>query len=266
MNETKDLQFQKDKFGELLNAAKGNRKINEFANIVGVTRVYISQYINGKLNTAPSPELIKRIAENARNNITYNDLMIAAGYISNSDIEVDSNQIKVKNALNSLGIDDLPNELIEMFDDIKFPKTYDTLKEKNLVVVPVLNYIDKDKIIKDKHENVTSYYTFNENMYSEQLLLRMNDNSMINVNIMQGDILVVRKQDYAENGDIIVLVTEDNKTLVRRYNKVNNIIILSPENPDFKPLAYINSTFKSSGIKIIGKAIELRQNIEFVPF
>jgi hypothetical protein len=47
----------------------------------------------------------------------------------------------------------------------------------------MLKYIDRDNIVEEKHENVVSYYTFNENMYSEELFLWMNDNSMINATI-----------------------------------------------------------------------------------
>lgn len=78
--------FDKIKFKELLEKARGNRTIQKYAEESGVSRAYISKYINLRLDNPPNPDVIKRLADAAYNGITYEDLMEAAGYIQNSDV------------------------------------------------------------------------------------------------------------------------------------------------------------------------------------
>ncbi|QKY69441.1 DNA-binding protein [Lentibacillus sp. CBA3610] len=74
-------KFDKDLFGDLLNAAKGNRSINNYAQQSGVDSAHISRFIRGKVSNPPTPSTIERLANVAQNNISYQSLMIAAGHI-----------------------------------------------------------------------------------------------------------------------------------------------------------------------------------------
>lgn len=58
---------------------------------------------------------------------------------------------------------------------------------------------------------------------------------MIEAGILDGDIIVVRKENYAENGDIVVALVEDSAT-VKTFYKENGHFRLQPENPDMKPI------------------------------
>lgn len=87
--------------------------------------------------------------------------------------------------------------------------------------------------------------------------LLMNDDSMCKSRIYKNDILIVRKQTYAENGDIVVCVLEDGQELVRRYNKNGNFITLSAEGDNFK-YQTIKIDTRETKFKIIGKVIEVR--------
>ncbi|TCO69545.1 helix-turn-helix domain-containing protein [Marinisporobacter balticus] len=73
--------FDKHKFSEMLLKAKGNRTNEDYYQDCGVSRAYISNYINAKRDKAPSAEIIKKLADASHSNITYEDLMIAAGHI-----------------------------------------------------------------------------------------------------------------------------------------------------------------------------------------
>jgi transcriptional regulator with XRE-family HTH domain len=74
--------FDKLRFKKILEDALGDRKTTEYAEESGVNRTYLSKYLNLRLDSPPGPEIIKRLAEKAHNNVTYEDLMNAAGFLS----------------------------------------------------------------------------------------------------------------------------------------------------------------------------------------
>lgn len=77
-------------FSELLVKAMGDRSMNDYKKECGVSVAHISRLIGQKRNSAPSPETIKKFAKFAHNGVTYEELMIAAGHITQS--EIDSNK------------------------------------------------------------------------------------------------------------------------------------------------------------------------------
>jgi transcriptional regulator with XRE-family HTH domain len=78
--------FNKEKFKELLLKAMGEKTQEEFAELCGVNRTYVSKYLNMRLDNPPSPNILKRIAQNASNDVTYEQLMDAAGHINKNEL------------------------------------------------------------------------------------------------------------------------------------------------------------------------------------
>lgn len=86
--------FNKEEFANLLEKAKGNRSINSYANETGISAAHISRFLRQMIDAPPSPETISKLASKAHNEVSYRDLMAAAGHIiiSNDDEnEFDSN-------------------------------------------------------------------------------------------------------------------------------------------------------------------------------
>lgn len=79
--------FDKETFRRLLIKARGDRNNKEFAESANVSRSYVSGYINMSIDSPPTPDVIKRLSTKAQNNVRYEDLMEAAGYISSTYIE-----------------------------------------------------------------------------------------------------------------------------------------------------------------------------------
>ncbi len=78
--------------------------------------------------------------------------------------------------------------------------------------------------------------------------------SMINARIFDGDILFVRQQSSVDDGDIAVVLIDDEATVKRVYfDRENGILTLIPENPTYKPMRYIGSQLDR--IRILGKVI-----------
>lgn len=80
-------------------------------------------------------------------------------------------------------------------------------------------------------------------------MLNIKGESMIDAGIFDGDLIIVRKQDYADNGDIIVALLDDSAT-VKTYIKKQDHIILRPENSAMEPIITTN-------VVILGKVIGL---------
>lgn len=74
--------FDKDRFAELLGKAKGDRSINQYGQHCGVDPGYISRLLRGLRDQPPSAEVINKLASRAHNGVTVEELMAAAGYLS----------------------------------------------------------------------------------------------------------------------------------------------------------------------------------------
>jgi len=67
-------------------------------------------------------------------------------------------------------------------------------------------------------------------------LLTIKGDSMINAGILDGDFVVVRKQDEARNGDIVVALMGDEDATVKRFFRESGRVRLQPENDDMEPM------------------------------
>ena len=81
-------------------------------------------------------------------------------------------------------------------------------------------------------------------------MLTAKGDSMINAGIYDGDKIVLRQQSSANNGDIVVAMTEENEVTLKRFFKEEDHIRLQPENDQMDPIILPTCT-------ILGKAIGL---------
>ena len=70
---------------------------------------------------------------------------------------------------------------------------------------------------------------------NELFALRVKGDSMIDAGILDGDIIVVKKECCADNGTIVVALVEDSAT-VKTFYKENGNFRLQPENPTMEPI------------------------------
>lgn len=91
--------------------------------------------------------------------------------------------------------------------------------------------------------------------------LRARGDSMKNVRIHDGDIVFIKRQPMVENGDIAAIIIGDEVTLKRfYYYQENNLIILKPENSEYKDLIYSGTDLEQ--IKVFGKAVAFQSDIK----
>ena len=101
-------------------------------------------------------------------------------------------------------------------------------------------------------ENIEDYLMLPQNMLGKDELfcLRVQGESMIDIGILDGDIVVLRQQDTAENGEIVVAMTEDDEGTLKRIFYVDGRGRLPPENSAMDPIYADNVT-------VLGKLVAL---------
>ena len=130
-----------------------------------------------------------------------------------------------------------------------------TLAKSSGVNIPLIGTVTAGQPI-FAYENYEDYYTFPTGEFrgEDLFMLRVQGTSMIDAGIMDGDKIVVRRQETAENGEIVVALVEDSATVKRFYHK-NGQIILHPENE-----ALSDMIFEDGQVSILGKVVGLMRN------
>lgn len=121
--------------------------------------------------------------------------------------------------------------------------------------IPLVGKVVAGKPI-ETSEYLEGYITIDYPHPDDYFALRVDGNSMIGARIRDGDTVIVRKQNYADNGDIVV-VSVNGESTVKRYKKTGNIIYLFPENPDFEPIPVT----EHDKFFIFGKVVEVRARL-----
>lgn len=77
--------------------------------------------------------------------------------------------------------------------------------------------------------------------------------------IMEGDTVIVRQQDDAESGDVVIVLINGDSATCKRLMKYKEGISLLSFNPAYKPMTFSNKEIEEKPVKIIGKVVENRQ-------
>ncbi len=105
-------------------------------------------------------------------------------------------------------------------------------------------------------ENIEDYLTWPPyaSDHDHLFALRVSGDSMIDAGIIDGDIVYVRRQSTADNGEIIVAMTEDDEATVKRFYREKDHVRLQPENKTMQPL-------RLKQITVLGVVIGLWRSI-----
>ncbi len=108
-------------------------------------------------------------------------------------------------------------------------------------------------------EEILDYEEITPQMASqgEHFALKIKGQSM-EPKISDGDVVIVRKQDDCENGEIAVVLVNGDEATVKRIKKGPEGLMLIPNNPAYEPMFYSNAEIESLPVRIIGKVVELR--------
>ena len=76
--------------------------------------------------------------------------------------------------------------------------------------------------------------------------------------MVEGDVVIVMKQDTAETGDIVIATVNGTDATCKRLKKYRDGIELIPINPSYSPMFYSNEEIENKPVRILGKVVELR--------
>lgn len=127
-------------------------------------------------------------------------------------------------------------------------------EQKTIISLPILGCVTAGAPILAL-ENVSDVFPLPLDFIGNDasFILEVKGTSMIDAGILDGDKIVVRKQETGNNGDIVVaLILENTEATVKRIFFENNKIRLQPENPSMAPIIY-----DEEEIKILGKVTGL---------
>lgn len=131
---------------KLIEKAQGTKTLNQFALAAGVNAGHLSRILNGNFKNPPSPELLKKIANNSRGEVSYNELLVAARYIDN-----DNSDTKNLTSLYSKENIDKYNHLVENTRiKLLFDKLGELSDEELNQVADIVNIVTKIDKTKDK--------------------------------------------------------------------------------------------------------------------
>lgn len=107
-------------------------------------------------------------------------------------------------------------------------------------------------------EDIEGYASIPYADVENYFFLRVKGDSMINANIHTGDLVLIRKQECAEDGQIVAARVNGDEATLKRYKKQGDTVLLLPENPAYEPKIVPLKEFDIGYAQIIGVAIEVR--------
>ncbi|QQZ07843.1 transcriptional repressor LexA [Heyndrickxia vini] len=132
----------------------------------------------------------------------------------------------------------------------------ENIPKQNVVNVPLLGKVTAGMPI-TAIENIEEFFPLPEQLAPTDeniFMLEIVGESMIEAGILDGDYVIVRQQQTANNGDIVVAMTEDDEATVKRFFKEKDFFRLQPENSTMAPIILNN-------VSILGKVIGLYRHI-----
>ena len=138
---------------------------------------------------------------------------------------------------------------------------WDETKEepkKKGVKIPVLGRVAAGVPI-EMIEDVLDYEEITEDMakHGEYFALKIQGDSMT-PRIWNNDVVIVRQQDDAENGDIVIAAINGDDAVCKRLQKYNDGIALISLNPVYDPIYLKKDEIDEKPVRILGKVVELR--------
>lgn len=208
-------------------------------------------------------ELYKNIKRRRQQlKMTQTDLALKMGYADKSMIakiekgNVDLPQSKILAFANVL--ETTPGELMGWDYEAEPTETVDNIYKLDKIKLPFLGKVAcGEPIFAD--EDRESYIMIGTDIGAD-FCLQCQGDSMINARIHDGDIVFVKKTDIVENGEIAVVIIDDEATLKRFfYYREQNLVILKPENPKYQDIILTGEQLNQ--VRVIGRAVAFQSDV-----
>lgn len=108
------------------------------------------------------------------------------------------------------------------------------------------------------NESILGYEYAEVSEAEEYFYLRVQGDSMKNIGMVEGSLVLFHKQQYAEDGDIVACLVGGDSATVKRFRRSKKTILLVPENEDYMPIKLSTDDFESGDARILGVACEIK--------
>ncbi len=143
-------------------------------------------------------------------------------------------------------------EVVDVKKDVpESPLAEDSLESLNATRIPLLGNIAAGQPLYAAVEDSQSYTLPNDyfEIKNEMFLLQVKGHSMEKIGIMDGDIVLIKSQPTANNGQIVVAQIDGNEVTLKRFYNCGSYIKLKPENDDYDDIIVTpDQSFRILGI------------------
>ena len=138
---------------------------------------------------------------------------------------------------------------IEIIKNVNLIDTQSGKNKNNIISIPILGKIAAGLPIEAISDN-TNYIELPETLLKkgEYFILNVEGDSMIEAGIFDGDQVVIRKANNANNGEIVVALIDNNEATLKRIFKRGQQVALQPENSNYKTVIYGPDRIQIQGV------------------
>ncbi len=194
----------------------------------------IYRYIVEYIETNSYPPSVREIGE-------------AAGLSSTSTVHGYLQRLEKRGLIHR---DESKSRAISIVEDPEHSLVHEPKRDfdDDMISVPVVGDVTAGMPILAQ-ENIEEYLTLPRSIatHDDSFVLNVRGDSMVNAGILNGDKIIVRKQNWAQNGDIVVALIEDEAT-VKTFYFDDDHIRLQPENDAYEPI-------RVREVNVLGKVI-----------
>ena len=108
------------------------------------------------------------------------------------------------------------------------------------------------------NESLLGYETAAVTDTEDYFYLKVQGDSMKNIGMVHGSLVLFHKQQYADDGDVVACLVGGESATVKRFHRSQKNVYLVPENEDYRPIHLTTDDFESGDARILGVAREIK--------
>lgn len=188
-------------------------------------------------------------------NLSQGELAKLTGYTDRTSIsKIESGKVDLPQSKIRIFAEALHTTEGELMGTTEPPLPSDAISYAPTQRIPILGRISAGLPLY-ADEQIEGYTYTDLNHGGEYFALRVHGDSMNAIRIYDGDLLIIRKQDVVEDGEIAVVMVNDDEATVKCWHRRENIVMLEPKstNPTHQMQIY---DAKETPIRVIGKVVQ----------
>ena len=130
-------------------------------------------------------------------------------------------------------------------------------EERARVRIPIIGEIRAGSPI-ITNESLLGYECADVCESDEYFYLKVQGDSMKNIGMVDGSLVLFRKQQYACEGDVVACLVGGDSATVKRFRRSKKNVYLMPENEEYEPIKLSTDDFESGEARILGVAVEIK--------